>query len=113
MTKPTCTIMPMPNPAMTLRKAAVRSAAPRFQAGAGRRGRGVARGRTIREQADVLRATLQHQPDERQQHDQAASAAATVVVAAKPRLAMPNSRIGTPVMPPTLAPSEAIETARP
>ena len=26
---------------------------------------------------------------------------------------MPNSRIGVPAMPPTLAPSEAIDTARP
>ena len=40
-------------------------------------------------------------------------AAAAVVVAAKPIVAIPNNRIGTPVIPPTLAPSEAIETARP
>ena len=41
------------------------------------------------------------------------SAAATALVAAKPSHPMPATRIGAPIMPPTLAPSEAIDTARP
>jgi len=110
--KPICTIMPIPNAAITLRSAAVRKAAGSVQC-----------------DVPVVRATsADGKPSGsspnccgRLRSTSAASGSttamaktpATIVVDANPIREIPNSSAGAPRIPPALAPSDAIDTARP
>ena len=112
-TKPTCTSMPMPKATMTLRSAAVPRASLRVQRRAGAAAATTTRASAPSGNRPMSCGRCFSTNQASGSSTASATTAAIVVVAAKPAWAMPNNRIGTPAMPPTLAPSEAIDTARP